>query len=100
MPGFDKILETLTAATARRLKQPVIVLAIRRKKAGEFETRFCVHGLTRAEIEATALDVLRALRDEIDPDDPCPSCGPRRARAEAAIAALEQGEGSPDRNLH
>ena len=86
--AFENLLEACLSRAGRTLKAPAMLVAIVRSKTS-FRVRMSSSDMTRAEVQAVALDLLRELRADIGDGDGCPSCQARVAHLNVAIAALD-----------
>lgn len=95
---MSTVLETCFARAHRTLKRPLMIIAVAPRHDGSYTLQFAHAGLQRAHIAAMALDLMRALADDINASacSDCASCQARLRHLQIAIAALEATEaGAP-----
>lgn len=96
MTGVPHILLRAVFERAHRtLQRPLLMISIQRNSGGDFDVISNWEDLRLAEIEASALDMLRWLQNELATPNGCPDCAERKERVDLAVRALEQA--FPDR---
>ncbi|WP_374600497.1 hypothetical protein [Brevundimonas sp.] len=94
------MLQAVVDRASRSLRKPALVVAIERLASGGFRTLWAINGLRRAEVEAAALDLLKALSDDLSGCPECEACKARTERVAVAIAALENRPESNPQGVH
>lgn len=94
------MLQAVADRASRSLKKPAFVVAIERAANGAFRTLWAINGFRRAEVEAAALDLLKALSDDLSGCPDCEACKARSERVAVAIAALENRPESNPQGIH
>lgn len=97
MSGF---IQAVVDRASRSLKKPALIVAIDRMANGGFRTLWAINGFRRAEVEAAALDLLKALSDDLSDCPECEACKARTERVAVAIAALENRPDSKAQGIH
>lgn len=94
---MSNVLETCFARAHRSLNRPLMMIAVAPHHDGSYTLQFAHAGLHRDHIAAMALDLMRALADDINASacSDCASCRTDLHQLKMAIAALEANEAGP-----